>query len=133
MVKEAYVSFEVAKLLKDKEFLKGVDLRITQNLSFYDNIGLTHNLNRWYDSLIQDKINFVVAPTHQMAMAWLREKYNLFIQVEFDPPTFSADIYKMDEVDEYGSAKHIPPTFANAKSYEEAVEAALKYSLENLI
>jgi hypothetical protein len=81
-----------------------------------------------------DKYSMVIsAPTQQMAMKWLREVHNLFIQIEFDPPTFSADIYKMDEVDEYGSTKHIPPTFANAKSYKEAVEAALKYLLENLI
>ena len=44
-------------------------------LSFYDNIGLHHNLNKYYNSLILDKIDFVVAPTLQMAMKWLREKH----------------------------------------------------------
>ena len=68
MIKEDYVSVEVAQLLKEKGFLKEEDLRITQNLSFYDNIGLHHNLNKYYNSLILDKIDFVVAPTHQMAM-----------------------------------------------------------------
>ena len=51
MITEDYCSYEVAKLLKEKGFLKDVDLRMTQNLSFYDNIGLHHNLNKWYDSL----------------------------------------------------------------------------------
>ena len=79
MITEDYCSFEVSKLLKEKGFLKDVDLRMSQNLSFYDNIGLHHNLNKWYDSLIQDKIDFVVAPTHQMAMKWLREVHNIMV------------------------------------------------------
>ena len=129
MVKEAYVSFEVAKLLKDKGFLKGVALRITQNLSFYDNIGLTYNLNKWYDSLIQDKINFVVAPTHQMAMAWLREVHKVNIEIHYN--RFGENykyliIYKPEVLDDIIS-------LGVFYYYEEAVEAALKYSLENLI
>ena len=68
-----------------------------------------------------------------MAMKWLREVQGIFICIEFDAPTFVADMYKMDEIDEYGCAKHIPPTIANCKTYEEAVESALKYTLEKLV
>jgi hypothetical protein len=71
--------------------------------------------------------------TIQMAMKWLREVYKILILVEYDCPVFSSDIYKMDDIDEYGSAKHISPTFANCKNYEQACEAAIKYCLENLI
>lgn len=127
MIQEAYVSPEVARLLKDKGFLKGVDLRITQNLSFYDNIGLTHNLNRWYDSLIQDKIDFVVAPTHQMAMAWLRErKIDIIVFHERLPE----DCY-WARIEKYPYTEHQQEPIY--QTYEEAVEAALKYNLENLI
>ena len=93
MITEDYCSYEVAKLLKEKGFLKDVDLRMTQNLSFYDNIGLHHNLNKWYDSLIQDKIDFVVAPTHQMTMKWLREIHGLFISIGNDDLDYNWQIF----------------------------------------
>ena len=131
MITEDYVSFEVAKLLKEKGFFKDVDLSMIQNLSFQDNIGLSHNLNKWYDSLIQDKIDFVVAPTHQMAMKWLREEKRTSIIIEFDvtkrgycPYVHQLD-YDMDWVVKWRI--NIP------MKYEEAVEVALKYTLENLI
>ena len=145
MITEDYVSFEVAKLLKENGFLKDVDLRMTQNLSFYDNIGLHHNLNKWYDSLIQDKIDFVVAPTHQMAMKWLREMHKIQICVEQNPYDawhywgFSMS-YIDEKINELPNPTqafiHICPTkIPNNcyKTYEEAVEVALKYCLENLI
>lgn len=140
MITEDYCSYEVAKLLKEKGFLKDVDLRMTQNLSFYDNIGLSHNLNKWYDSLIQDKIDFVVAPTHQMAMKWFREVHNIQIELNWDkgnqlysfqiwkprkyqPEISSLDLWRIYKDDNYlGEWK-----------YEQAIEAALKYVLENLI
>ena len=131
MITEDYCSYEVAKLLKEKGFFKDVDLRMIQNLSFYDDIGLSHNLNKWYDSLIQDKIDFVVAPTHQMAMKWLREEKRTSIIIEFDvtkrgycPYVHQLD-YDMDWVVKWRI--NIP------MKYEEAVEVALKYTLENLI
>lgn len=109
MITEDYCSFEVAKLLKEKEF--DGEIHTT-----FDEEGYTRP-----------------SITHQMAMKWLRKVYNLFICIEFDAPTFVADIYKMNEIDEHGCAKHIQPTIANCKTYEEAVEATLKYALENLI
>jgi hypothetical protein len=133
MITEDYVSFEIAKLLKKKGFLKGVDLRLTQNLSFYDNIGLHHNLNKWYDSLIQDKIDFVVAPTHQMAMKWLREKYGIFIAINNDDLDFNWQCYDLINRGSTLDPKILSESYAGYKTYEEAVEAALKYSLENLI
>jgi len=122
MITEDYVSFEVAKLLNEKEFDE-------RSAASYDLKGRLQEGAAYWNSTP----SWYAAPTLQMACKWLREVHHYYIQVEFDPPTFSADIYKMDEIDEYGSAEHIPPTFANANSYEEAVEAALKYTLENLI
>lgn len=114
-ITEDYVSFQTAELLKEK----GMDKSCFKHYVQKNNNDGTSEA--------------VTVCTLQMAMKWLREVHNLFIQVEYDPPTFSADIYKMNEVDEYGSAKHIPPTFANAKSYEEAVEEAVNCCLKNLV
>ena len=134
MITEDYCSFEVAKLLKEKGFLKGIDLRTTQNLSFYDNIGLRHNLNRWYDSLIQDKIDFIVAPTHQMAMRWLREVHNIFIVIEphmydYINEKNSSYVTSLWQGDNY----YENVTSIDYSTYEEAVEATLKCVLKTLI
>ena len=133
-ITEDYVSLETARLLKRKGFLKGVDLRMTQNLSYYDNIGLNHNLNKYYDSLIQDKIDFVVAPTQAMAMKWLREVHNIFIVIEphmYDyinekNSSYVASLWQGDNYYENIISKDCP-------TYEKACEAAIKYCLENLI
>lgn len=132
MVKEAYCSKKVSELLREKGFLTDIDLRITQNLSFYDDIGLRHNLNKYYNSLIQDKIAFVVAPTHQMSMAWLREVHNLCISIYYlFPYGYTVDILYTDKDTHFTEFRKIRNN--QYDSYEEAVEAALKYTLENLI
>ena len=127
MITEDYVSFEIAKLLKEKGFDEPCR-------TYYQDEKFVNDVcTQYYQWNSKSPFEQISAPSIQMATKWLREVHHYYIQVEFDPPTFSADIYKMDEIDEYGSAKHIQPTFANIKSYEEAVEAALKYSLEDLI
>ena len=136
-IEEDYVSFDTAKLLKEKGFLKSVDLRMLQNVSFYDNIGLSHNLNKYYDRLIQDKIDFVVAPTLQMAMKWLREVHKIHIIAEpclgegFDNNLYFNRWFWtiLKEEGEYKPIRRID----EFTTYEQAVEAAIKYCLENLI
>jgi hypothetical protein len=73
-------------------------------------------------------------PTHQMAMAWLREVHNIFIVIEphmYDyinekNSSYVISLWQGDNYSENITSKDYP-------TYEEAVEAALKYSLENLI
>jgi len=125
LIQETYCSFEVAELLKEKWF----DEKCRAEYRAKDKLDVT--LFHYRNTDINE--NACTAPTHQMAMKWLREVHGIFICIEFDVPTFTADIYKMNETDEYGCAKYIPPTIANCKTYEEAVEAAIKYVLENLI
>ena len=107
-IKEDFVSFETAKLLKEKNC---------------PDFG--------YSCICDSEGN--KAQTQSIIMKWLREVHKILILVEYDCPVFSSDIYKMDDIDECGSTKHIPPTFANCKNYEQACEAAIKYCLENLI
>ena len=109
MITEDYCSQEVYRLLREK----GFDGEIHTT---FDEEGYTQ-----------------ASITTQMVMKWLREVHKILILVEYDCPVFSSDIYKMDDIDEHGSAKHIPPTFADCKTYEEAVESAIKCCLENLI
>lgn len=103
MIKERYCSFEVAKLLKEKGFNAGS--------SKY--------------------------PTPQMAMDWLREKHNILIWFY---PVIPIPVPK-DETVFYWEWKlkkklHSYPQVSDHIKYktpDEAIEAALKYCLIELI
>lgn len=115
MITEDYVSYEVAKLLKEKGFDVYTSTR-------YDYDGGFHFHG---DYLIGD--SDISAPTHQMAMKWLREVHKVFFCVHPDYP-----ISKDYMVEFYDDGKP-SGCFGNYPTYEEAVEAALKYTLENFI
>ena len=114
-ITEDYVSFEVAKLLKEKGFITPCKWLYCRDGTF------------WYIGSVWDKEMFP-APTLQMAMKWLREEKNVYIEIRRSVNTFlfGAIIRKSDE----DNFHQIPRTL---DSYEQAVEAALKYALENLI
>lgn len=126
MITEDYVSFETAKLLKEKGF-NGLCT------AYYDCF-TTDNFHCGYEptdfNSIDTKIrNIVAAPTIQMAVKWLREVHNLFIGIEYVNIaglgfTYQAIISKLNDYYNYCIHK---------KSYDEACEAAIKYCLENLI
>ena len=132
MIKEDYVSFEVAKLLKEKGFDECP-------LYCYDDCGQFW-VQGGYDKT--KKWHFP-APTLQMAMKWLREKHNIIICVEphsyntFDNKT-SSYIFTYWTDDNYNEPycwrNETNSVFGKSWStYEEACEAAIKYCLETLI
>lgn len=114
MIKEDYVSYEVAKLLKEKGFNEPVT-----------------ELNKL---LIKEGEKPVLRITHQKAMKWLREVHNICIVIEphaYDyinekNASYVCSLWQGDNYYENILSKDYP-------TYEEVVEAALKYSLENLI
>lgn len=120
MITEDYCSFEVAKLLKEKGFKEEVT-------NYYDSGG------NFVKSGYKFNYNFQTvdhsAPTHQMAMKWLREEYGISIEISaLKRNCWAYTIYKIlnNKVEElYNDGEF--------KTYEETVETALKYSLENLI
>ena len=72
MITEAYVSFEVAKLLKEKGFNEPTWTRYED-----DNEVIFGDKYDWNNS----PMGQISAPTHQMAVAWLREEKNILIYV----------------------------------------------------
>ncbi len=123
MINEDFVSFEVYKLLKEK----GFDGEIHTT---FDKEGYTQP-----------------AITHQMAMKWLREVHQLHISVDVCPiygkvkdengrNTCGLLYWHYMASGEWMNDKYNPQQkvfVMSEKSYKKAVEAALKYSLENLI
>jgi len=131
MIEEAYVSFEVAKLLKEKgfdEYCRYFYDCETPNTGYLSNKKYGESV---HNSKVYDGRNLAACPTHQVAMAWLREVHNIIIEPEsvwngkeweyllfvVTPQNADSPYYE-----------HNP-----YKSYEECIEAALKYVLENLI
>lgn len=131
MITEDYVSFETAKLLKEKGF--------DEKCRTYYKVFPKSKIAAIYHSsenrgVSEDDPNEILCPTIQMAMKWLREVHHLFIQIEYEcEDCFVSDIYSMTDYDEWGEHKHYPPTFVNCKTYEQACEAAVKHCSEKLI
>ena len=66
-----------------------------------------------------------------MAMKWLREVHNKYIEICIDSSYNFKDIVFRPTI--YGKELHCLWESDNYSTYEEAAEAALKYCLTNLI
>lgn len=124
MNKEAYVSFEVAKLLKEK----GFDWPC---ICYYEDNGIIH---RALDYVRQndgddDDNDECICPTQQMACRWLRKEKGIHILPEIsevkENPKYYCMIWKTSTLESF-----IIELF---DSYEDAIEATLEYVLTNLI
>ena len=123
---EDYVSFETAKLLKEKGFDELCR-------SYWPN---NHSLSFEHTKLFVSYDNdfvYLLRPTLQMAMKWLREEKDVQIEIAivgtntWESPTkwmYGFRCQTKDVIDRRN---------ADFSSYEDACEAAIKYCLENLI
>ena len=129
MITEDYVSFETAKLLKDKGFNEKAKSYFTDD----GLAGYMFGTGQKSNSELEDY--FYSRPTLQMAMKWLREVHNIAVSVYVfnrDLPVKENGIrYTCDIATAKMSSKegHLRLT----GTYEEACEYAIKYCLENLI
>ena len=143
MIKEAYCSFEVAKLLKEKGFPQDYDIyhsMIYNEKDYEDEYEVQRMVTETRFIKAGTLSSYPVgvpepkcyAPTHQMAMAWLREEKNIFIVIEPHAyinekiKSYDCSLWVDDNYYRYLESKDYP-------SYEDTIEAALKYCLENLI
>ena len=124
-MKEDYVSLETAKLLKEKGFDENCaalyDLR--DGAFMEKQTGYVFNNYQWD--------NFITAPTLQMAMKWLREVHNRYVEVCMDKAHNFKDIVFRPAI--YDKSLDCLWESDNIPTYEKAAEAAIKYCLENLI
>ena len=138
MITEDYISFETAKLLKEKGFNEYC--RFVYNAGLLCSVAsLNCHWNEGYGELIQEKQNSdfgkydnaISAPTLAMAMKWLREKHNIFIGIVlFTYPTIEKIVWTPD-VQTFDSV--FPDASIEYDTYEKACDSAIKYCLENLI
>ena len=114
---EDYVSFETAKLLKEKGF---------------EQYKCQHSYNskgafKWSDNL--DPYEYA-APSQAMAMRWLREVHNLHIDVDPSEGDWNPIVLKLED---WSCVVKPGDELPIQDSYEEACEVAIKYALDNLI
>ena len=147
-ITEDYVSFETAKLLKEKGFEPPHDYRKCMPIMYTNNGEIKWGIwsDDWYPRI-----------TLQMAMKWLREVHNVVIVVDYIYEcTDKSYCYKIYKLGENGKPERVPIegvrydtlgephvetvghrdyslSFFSYKTYEEACEAAIRYCLENLI
>lgn len=124
-IAEDYVSFETAKLLKEK----GFDESCYQK---YDDEGyLSFNHVGYINSDKPRDDFYALAPTLQMAMKWLREVYNINIDIVsiWNQKRFEYQVFVVTPE----NAKHCYVDDKLYLGYEEACEEAIKYCLKNLI
>jgi len=126
MIKEDYCSFEIAKLLKEKGF----------NVPTHAFYNPKKNYTLKFDTCLIDRNAgiYVSAPTHQMAMTWLRMKHNILLFLL--PSQENGKLVYLVEVWTCNKEENIyESTYASIprKEPKQSIETALKYTLENLI
>lgn len=119
MITEDYVSFETAKLLKEKGFEGRMH-------TFYTEEGT--DIESSY--VVPSNFFPIYRPTLQMAMKWLRETFEIHCQIDC-PIAASNWRYGIRDLnqDEWVTLRDM----GDYETYEEAAEEAVKYCLENLI
>lgn len=149
-ITEDYVSFEVAKLLKEKGFEQACDYATSWYAAqYYKNSAQgewfegEHEIIKDLDdkctiSYLSDEGVFIPAPTQSLALKWLREVHGFIVTIDYD--RYPVDNGENDVVG-YGyniQTKDNPEDYYRISEYvydcyEEATEAALLYVLKNLI
>lgn len=136
MIKERYVNFEVASLLRDKGFdepCRGV---------YEEKVLRINTLCDWFNS---DFSEYVAAPTQAMACDWIEKQYGIFIQINRDNQYYEGrEVIALTKEDKerghmtmyYARVfdKHsVSNTTEHYDSIESAYNEVLKYVLSNLI
>ena len=121
-ITEDYISFETAKLLKKKGFS-------LPSTNFEDWLCCMYDENgniQWgcYHS------DYYARVTLQMAMKWLRELYNIKVNVFYNNSNYAIEYFEPNTQTGVGKFVFIGDGY---DVYEEACEAAIKYCLEKLI
>lgn len=119
MITEDYVSFEIAKILKEKGFNWNTDkqFNLDKIVSDYNITDRSRYPERYLD-----------APTLQMAMKWLRETFEIHCQIVC--PIAPSWMYAIRNLNQ---DKWVTSYIGDYETYEKACEAAIGYCLENLI
>jgi hypothetical protein len=133
MITEDYVSFEIAKLLKEKGFDEPCESAYTPEgqycLSCY--LGPVHRKIR--NSEAPEYSYGPTAPTLQITMKWLRKVHHLFIFISTWKKLDNEEDKYYYEIRDLNNSDYETLFSSEVGSYEQTCESAIKYCLKNLI
>lgn len=123
MITEDYISYETAKLLKEK----GFTLPVKNYYSLYTE-DVKYNLQKKYGAKKNwNAFAFAVSrPSQSLVMKWLREVHNIALNVCYLLGMWSYSVYRTDVSSSGFNSEDFD-------TYEEACEAAILYAIKNLI
>lgn len=132
-IQESYCSFEVSKLLKEKGFNVLCPQGYDTNDLEYQRFGLPKGIQ--FGICSNTKESSVVAPTHALAIEWIRVNFGIWIQAA------THEVGKWCYHTQKTTAGTISPKICENGQFgledfdspQEATEAAIKYTLKNLI
>ena len=130
-ITEDYVSFETAKLLKEKGFDEKCFHYYEDNRHRGEDIKFSDWRNIEYSN--SEIGRRFTCPTLQMAMKWLREVHGLFISIGCDDLNWNWQVFDIKHRDENLDPICKSESYGGLDSYKEACERAIKYCLEDLI
>lgn len=138
MITEDYVSFETAKLLKEKGFdetCRAFWKEWNEEINLCD-CNSSHTFEYCHNTMLEnyndDEETNIAAPTLQMTMKRLREVHHIFISISFHYDKFNQPYY-FYKIANIGKKEDWNIEKSEHITVEEACEAAIKYCLENLI
>jgi hypothetical protein len=147
---EDYVSFEIAKLLKEKGFKENCYAEYYVPTKEFNHFEYEGNNNENYEE-------WITAPTLQMAMKWLKETHNILIvpdyEYECDSTPYLYKIYRLGEngkperigvkgvsydednnpIEQIVGYRDYERSYKDYSTQEEAINDGIKYCLEHLI
>lgn len=127
MITEDYVSFETAKLLREK----GFDEYCLKSYFKMDKTLKKSGFSEW------EKVNEIKAPTQSLAMKWLREVHNIMVSPYALSLGYYFEIFDLTNRDITGCKSlykvGIPNKEDVLSTCEESCDAGIKYCLENLV
>lgn len=131
---EKLITFETAKLARDKEFNQSPT---KLNRDYYNHLGefkgdVTDYLKAYFKKEDTSKFETIDAPTQSLLQNWLRDKYNININIKHRT---HSQTYCFDITGDYNKENEgilISNTYVKYEKYEDALEVALQLSL-NLI
>jgi len=138
MIEEDYVSFEVAKLLKEKGFDAECDYLYVDG----ELVRARGGACNWNDreTLFADYKNECSAPTLQMVIKWIRKKgFHIFapLEIDYDEDERGCKWYHdaayYPEIIRISDGKAMYDDGSLYAEPEQAYEVAIRYYLENLI
>ena len=129
-ITEDYVSYETAKLLKEKGFDENTPVNYFVGDDKLRGCVVGEMI---YHKRAEEDTHLIACPTLQMAMKWLREVHSLYLDIvtSFSQDGICYTFSCSNTMDLIQGTKGT--SYHEYQTYEEACEDAIKYCLENLI